>query len=164
MTMSVDTQPLTRPPVAKAEMLIRKPIGEVFEAIVDPAITSKFWFSKGSGRLEAGRKVQWDWEMYNASAQVTVLEVVPNERVRVEWSGYGAPTTIEWRFTPRPDGTTYLRVTNAGFQGTADEIVAQALGSTEGFAFMLAGLKALLEHNILLNLVPDKFPDGLPHE
>jgi len=47
-------------PVAKAEMLIRKPVAEVFEAFVNPAITSKFWFSKGSGRLEAGEQVQWD--------------------------------------------------------------------------------------------------------
>jgi uncharacterized protein YndB with AHSA1/START domain len=35
-------------PVAKAEMLTRKPVAEVFEAFVNPAITSKFWFSKGS--------------------------------------------------------------------------------------------------------------------
>ncbi|EHK53368.1 activator of Hsp90 ATPase 1 family protein [Mesorhizobium alhagi CCNWXJ12-2] len=35
-------------------MLIRKPVEEVFEAIVNPDITTKFWFSKGSGRLETG--------------------------------------------------------------------------------------------------------------
>ena len=36
--------------VAKAEMLIRKPVAEVFEAFVDPAITTQFWFTKSSGR------------------------------------------------------------------------------------------------------------------
>jgi len=36
------------------------------------------------------------------------------------------------------------------------------VASTEGFAFVLAGAKALLEHGVLLNLVPDRFPDGLP--
>ncbi len=30
-------------------MLIRKPVAEVFEAFVNPDITSKFWFTKGSG-------------------------------------------------------------------------------------------------------------------
>lgn len=44
-----------RPPIAKAEMLIRKPVAEVFEAFVNPAVTAKFWFSKGSGRLEVGK-------------------------------------------------------------------------------------------------------------
>ena len=43
-------------PVAKAEMLIRRPVTEVFEAFVNPAITSRFWFTKGSGRLEPGRE------------------------------------------------------------------------------------------------------------
>ena len=32
---------------AKAEMLIRKPVAEVFEAFINPDITSKFWFTKG---------------------------------------------------------------------------------------------------------------------
>ena len=59
----------THKPIAKAEMLIRKSVAEVFEAFVDPAITSKFWFSKGSGRLEAGKQVTWHWEMYNFSFQ-----------------------------------------------------------------------------------------------
>jgi len=31
---------------AKVEMLIRKPLDEVFEAFVDPTITTKFWFTK----------------------------------------------------------------------------------------------------------------------
>ena len=51
--------------VAIAEMLIRKPAAEVFQAFVDPEITSKFWFSRGSGRLEVGKSVRWDWEMYS---------------------------------------------------------------------------------------------------
>jgi hypothetical protein len=42
------------------------------------------------------------------------------------------------------------------------EIASNAVRSTEGFSFVVAGAKALLEHNVLLNLVPDRFPDGLP--
>ncbi|MOA24608.1 hypothetical protein D3C78_1452950 [compost metagenome] len=44
---------------AKAEMLVRKPIAEVFEAFVNPEITSLFWFTKSSGRLEEGKEVTW---------------------------------------------------------------------------------------------------------
>jgi len=43
---------LTQAPVAKAEMLIRKRVAEVFEAFVDPEIARRFWFS---GRLETGK-------------------------------------------------------------------------------------------------------------
>jgi uncharacterized protein YndB with AHSA1/START domain len=31
-------------PIAKAEVLIRKPVAEVFEAFVNPTITASFWF------------------------------------------------------------------------------------------------------------------------
>lgn len=145
-------------PVGKAEMLIRKPVAEVFEAFVDPAITSRFWFTKGSGRLEAGREVRWDWEMYNFSVQVEVKEVEKNKRIVVDWKAYKEPSKIEWTFTARPDDTTFVSIINSGFTGSGDEIVKTALESTEGFAFVLAGLKALLEHNVSLNLVRDRFP------
>jgi len=148
-------------PIAKAEMLIRKPVADVFEAFVNPAITSKFWFSKGSGRLEAGRQVTWAWEMYGFSAQVNVKAVEENARLLVEWLAFGVPTPIEWIFTARPDGTTFVSVTNRGFPGNESEAAQHALDATEGFAFVLAGAKALLEHNLKLNLVPDRFPDGI---
>ena len=152
---------MNQQPVAKAEMLIRKPVAEVFEAFVNPAITSKFWFTKGSGRLEAGKEIRWDWEMYGFSIRVKVKAVEKNARILLEWPGEGAPTTVEWIFTPRPDGTTFVSITNAGFSGDTDQIVRQAIDSTEGFTLVLAGAKALLEHNVILNLVPDRFPDGI---
>lgn len=152
---------MSQSPIAKAEMLIRKPVAEVFEAFVNPAITSKFWFSKGSSRLEAGKQVTWTWEMYNFSVPVDVKAIEPNARILVEWSAYGSPTPIEWIFKSRPDGTTFVSVTNKGFPGNEAEATQHALDATEGFAFVLAGAKALLEHNIRLNLVPDRFPDGI---
>jgi uncharacterized protein YndB with AHSA1/START domain len=148
-------------PIAKAEMLIRKPVDEVFEAFVAPAITSKFWFTQGSGRLEAGKEITWTWGMYNFSIPIQVKEIEKNRKILVEWPGNGTPTTVEWIFTPRADGTTFVSITNQGFAGEGDEIVKQAIGSTEGFTLVLAGLKAFLEHNVSLNLVADRFPDGV---
>jgi uncharacterized protein YndB with AHSA1/START domain len=66
---------LTQVPIAKAEMLIRKPVTEVFEAFLNPEITTKFWFTKSSGRLEAGKHITWTWQMYNLSIQVVVKEI-----------------------------------------------------------------------------------------
>ena len=147
-------------PIAKTEMLIRKPVSEVFEAFVNPAITSKFWFTKGSGRLLAGKQVRWDWEMYDLSVDVNVKAIEDNKRILIEWGTDSARTTVEWVFTSRPDGTTLISVTNTGFSGDGDEVVKQALDSTGGFTLVLAGLKAFLEHNINLNLIADRFPEG----
>jgi len=70
-------------PVAKAGMLIRKPVAEVFEALVNPAITSRFWFSKGSSRLEESKQVRWEWGMYDFSVPVDVMAFL-----RLAASGY----------------------------------------------------------------------------
>lgn len=146
---------LNHVPVVKTEMLIRKPVETVFEAFIDPAITTKFWFTKSSGRLEAGKRVQWDWEMYGASADVNVLDIEENKRIVIDFG-----TTVEWTFTPRGENGTIVTITSSGFTGDGDDIVKQAMDSTEGFTIVLCGLKALLEHNIVLNLVSDKSPDA----
>ena len=87
-------------------MLIRKPVAEVFEAFVNSDITTKFWFIKSSGRLEAGKQVQWEWEMYGVSAPVTVKTIEANKRIVIEWLGYSGLTTVEWIFASQKDGTT----------------------------------------------------------
>ncbi len=150
-----------QPPVAKAQMLIRKPVAQVFEALVDPAVTSRFWFSKGSGRLEAGQRVRWDWEMYGVHAEVDVKAVEENRRILMEWGGPDDPTPVEWTFEPRGEDRTFVTVKNWGFGGDADKAVAAALDSTGGFSFVLAGLKVFLEHGIEPNLVVDHAPDSL---
>lgn len=99
--------------------------------------------------------------MYNASAQADVKAVEQNKRILIEWPGYSGLTTVEWLFTPLTDDTTFVSITEAGFSGDGDEVVKQALASTGGFTWVLAGLKALLEHNVILNLVADRFPEGL---
>jgi uncharacterized protein YndB with AHSA1/START domain len=151
---------LTQAPVAKTGMLIRKPVAEVFEAFIDPGITTRFWFTKSSGRLETGKQVQWEWEMYQASTQVTAKVVEPSKRIAIEWDGYSGRTTVEWKFAPQTDDTTFVSITESGWTGSGDELVRYATDSTQGFTWTLAGLKALLEHDVRLNLVADRFPQG----
>lgn len=154
--------PLTQPPVAVAELLIRKPVADVFRAFVEPAITTQFWFTKSSGPLETGKTVKWEWEMFGVSTTVEVRALETNQRILIAWGGPGKTSTAEWRFTARADGTTLVRVTNSDFKGSGDEQVQQALDSTGGFTLVLSNLKALLEHGIQLNLIRDRFPDDRP--
>jgi uncharacterized protein YndB with AHSA1/START domain len=146
-------------PVAKAQMLIHKPVSEVFESFIDPAVTTHFWFTHSSGRLEPGKQVQWTWDMYHFSTQVLVKQIEINQRILIEWSAYGQPTIVEWLFIPLTDQSTLVTIKNEGFSGTGDEMVQQAIDSTEGFAIVLAGLKAFLEYNLNLNLISDHSPN-----
>jgi uncharacterized protein YndB with AHSA1/START domain len=152
---------LKESPVAHTAMLIRRPVPEVFEAVVDPAITSHFWFTRGSSRLSAGKTVQWHWDMYGVSVDVTATTIEPNKRIVMEWPGYSGRTTVTWRFREVSDGT-FVDVEEAGWTGTGDELVKFVCESTGGFTWTLAGMKAYLEHGLELNLVADRFPKDMP--
>lgn len=145
-------------PVAEAGMLIRRPVTEVFEAFVDPAITSRFWFTKGDGRLEPGARVRWDWEMYGVGTDVVVKAVEPNRRILIDWDNQATPSEVEWIFEARGD-ETWVQVFNRGFSDD-DEGVSGAIGSTDGFALVMAGAKIWLEHGIDPRFVPDRHPDA----
>ncbi len=141
-------------PIARAQMLIRRSPADVFQAFIDPAITSRFWYSSGSAILEVGKKVTWSWSWYGASAEVHVRAIEPNRRILIDW-----PTPVEWVFEPKGADSTLVQITASGFKGTDDEQVAEALDSMGGFSLVLAGCKAYLEHGIELGLVPDHNPD-----
>jgi uncharacterized protein YndB with AHSA1/START domain len=151
---------ITREPTTEVGMLIRRPAAEVFEAFIDPDITTRFWFTKGSGRLEVGKQVQWDWEMYDISIPVTATAIEPGRRIEISWPGYSGQTTVVWEFADQGDGTTFVTITEQGFTGDGDELVKQVADSTQGFTLVLAGLKALFEHDVRLNVVADRYPKG----
>ncbi len=148
---------LTQHPSVRAEMLIRRPVEDVYEAFVDPSVTTKFWFTKSNGRLETGKHVTWEWEMYGVGDTLFVQELVPYASIRIKWSDN---TITEWTFTPRGDGETFVSIANYGFAGSGDEIVSQAIDGMGGYTMVLCALKALLEHNVILNVVADKAPDA----
>ena len=149
---------LSEPPVVFVDIRVRAPVERVFQAFVDPAVTTHFWFTKSSGKLEAGGRVRWDWEMYGVGADVEVKAIEPNRRILIEWS-FPNSNLVEFVFTPRSDGSTQVAITNDRFKGDCDAAVAAAIESMGGFAFVLSGLKAWLEHGLELNLIEDKFPD-----
>lgn len=144
-------------PTVETQMLIRKPVSEVFQAFIDPEITTHFWFTKSSGKLEKDKTVKWEWEMYGATADVFVTEIIQDEKIAMQW---GDPkTTIEYLFTPVTPESTYVVIKNYGFNQTGDELLKEVMNNTGGFTTVLDGLKAYLEHNINLNLIADKFPN-----
>lgn len=143
-------------PIVETQMLIRKPVNEVFQAFIDPQITTNFWFTKSSGILEKGKTVKWEWEMYKVSTEVEVREIIPNQLISIAWD---TPSTIvDFEFTEMEDGSTYVVIKNHGFSQTGEELIEAIKNNTGGFTTVLDGLKAYLEHGIQLNLIGDKFP------
>lgn len=147
---------LNKSPIAKAEMLIRRPVAEVFAAFTEPAQLAKFWLARASGKLQPGARVHWEFIVRGAVTDVQVQTFEANRRIGYTW---GEGDTVELRFTERADGT-FVSIENTGFTGDDDEVVAKAIDSTGGFTLVLCELKALLEHDIAMRYGPDKFCDA----
>jgi uncharacterized protein YndB with AHSA1/START domain len=148
---------LTKPVTGTKGMLIRKPPADVFRAFADPAVTTKFWFTKSSGPVVEGAQLVWEWEMFGAKAPIAVKHVERDRRIVFEWAG---GRTVEMKFVPH-QGHTYVSVTETGYPGTGDDAVAAAIDSIGGFALVLAAAKALLEHDVVLRVVADHVVPGL---
>lgn len=143
-------------PRVTAQMLIRKPARTVFEAFIDPEITRHFWFTKGSGMLEKGQHITWEWKMYGISIPVFVEEIIEDRLIQIQW---GDPSTrIQFEFREISGLGTYVEITNTGFQQQNVELWEAINDNTGGFTTVLDGAKAYLEHGIELNLIADKFP------
>lgn len=144
---------------------IAKPVQEVFEAVADPRQLSSYFTTGGAqGRLETGATVTWDFHDFPGAFPVHVTEVVPNERIVLEWDasegeapnlegGEIAPvdycTTVTMTFKPLDDGRTLVEIAEEGWRENQGALQA-SYGNCQGWSQMLCALKAWLEHGINL--------------
>jgi len=142
--------------MVECQMMIRKPVSAVFQAFIDPRITTKFWFTKSSGKLEKDKTVTWEWEMYGVADEIKVNEIVPNKIITIEWDN--PATTVDFEFTELTEETTYVVIKNHGFNQTGGDLIEAIKNNTGGFTTVLDGLKVYLEYGIEMNFVGDKFP------
>lgn len=155
-------------PIVTSKMLIRKPISEVFEAMVNPDITSKFWFTKSSGPVEPGKSLEWEWGQFGVSDTVDILEVRSNEYISLEWKLGDLKTKVEMFFEPHSNTSTLFKVTESGFWDSPpaqdeklEEKINLMLGQNGGWNLVLCNMKAWLEHELDLNLIADHNPKAI---
>lgn len=142
-----------KPRAVHVELLIRAPAPDVFTAFVEPRLLRKFWLAQASAPLAAGRSVRWTFKVRGATDTLEVLALEPYRRIRVQWSG-GSIT--EWTFTPLGRSRTIVRVEETGFKGRPDAILTTVSETAQGYAYVLADLKVLLERRFPSRIVQDK--------
>ncbi len=142
---------------AKAQILVLRPRDEVFNAFIDPAIMSKFWFKRTDQGLREGDTITWF--VGDASdaleIEVRVKSIKRPSQIIIEWGQGDEFTTVSWTLDEQNSDVTRLVIEERGFIGSRDEVVSQALDSTSGFNQVIVALKALLEHNSTINVVAD---------
>jgi uncharacterized protein YndB with AHSA1/START domain len=135
----------------QVQLKIRKPVAEVFEAVVNPDKLSGYFVQESSGPLVEGATVQWKFPEIDQRFPVTVKSVVPNERIVFVWGAEDGSydTTVQMAFKPLGDGATMVQVTEGGWRETEAGLKASH-GNAGGWMHMLACLKAYLEYGINL--------------
>ena len=134
----------------KTSLKIQKPINEVFEAIVDSEKMSNYFISKGSGRMETGKTINWRFPEFDMEFPVFVDEVKQNKFISYRWQDFedGKETTVNISLEEMNDGT-FVTVTEKEREN--DEKGIQWLAAnTGGWANFLACLKAWLEYGVHL--------------
>ena len=144
---------------------IARPVHDVFEAVADPGQLSEYFTTGGAkGRLETGATVMWDFHDYPGAFPVEVVEVVPDQRIVLQWkANEGEPpnveggemtevdysTTVTMTFKPLDDGRTLVEIAEEGWRINEGALKA-SYGNCQGWSQMLCALKAWLEHGINL--------------
>jgi uncharacterized protein YndB with AHSA1/START domain len=70
---------------AQVRLKIRKPVAQVFDAVVDHRKLAGYFIEIGSGPLVTGATVTWKFPEFDESFPVKVRQVDPNERIVLEW-------------------------------------------------------------------------------
>lgn len=138
---------------ATVKTLVKTDVQKVYDAFIHPDVLTKFWLSGASDSLAVGQTIQWNYMVPGASDQVTTQELVPNKKIKVSFSNN---TTTEWTFESIDSKGTIVTVINEGYTGSADEQIKMALNAVEGYTWVMADLKTLLEQGQSAGIVKDK--------
>lgn len=138
-------------PKFQVQLKIRKPVAEVFDAVVRPEKLSGYFVSKANAPLAEGATVKWSFAEAPEPFDVVVRHVVRNERIVFEWPAEegGYNTRVEMAFKTLDDGSTLVQISESGWRPTPAGIKA-SYGNAGGWMHMLVCLKGYLEYGINL--------------
>ena len=138
-------------PKFEVQLKIRKPVAEVFDAVVDPKKLTGYFTKTASGPLAEGATVIWTFAEAPGESPVKVKQVLKNERIVFEWAAQegGYDTRVEMVFKPLEGGATMVQIRESGWHDTPKGIES-SYGNCSGWTHMACCLKAYVEYNINL--------------
>ena len=131
---------------SNATIQIQKPVGEVFEGIVNPEKMTKYFISESTGRLETGKEVIWKFPEFDNKYPVNEIKIETNRSISFVWD---PETIVKITLEELPDHSTLVRVNENGKELNENNL-KWALENSGGWANFLACMKAYLEYGIQL--------------
>lgn len=134
---------------AQASIGIKKPMEEVFEAIVNPEKMFNYFIYSSTGRLEENKIIEWNFPEFTDKFPVVGKTIRPHEYISFDWSNGQPGMLVEIHLKSSQNHSTVVKVVEHEMENTPDGVKWLAQ-QTEGWANFLACLKAYLEHGINL--------------
>jgi len=134
---------------------IRRPVADVFDAIVSADRLCQYFTSETSGDLEEGREVGWRWRHYEHTLPIRVDRIVEGELIELtldssQWKKTVAesyPVKVILELEELEDGSTMLKISEEGWKTDADGLKGSH-DNCSGWTHMAMCLKAWIEHGI----------------
>jgi len=126
---------------------IRKPVGDVFDAVYDPGKLSQYFTTNPQPLpLDGGTAVTWEFAGHPGSYPVKVVETLRDRSILLEWSssGNGKSSLVELRFDSREPENTTVRIAVTG-ELDAQNSPADDYMKCQGWMLLAFRLKAWLE-------------------
>lgn len=131
---------------ARVSLQIQKPVEEVFEAIVNPQIMTKYFISESSGRMETGKELFWEFGDFPGKFPVKVTEVQSDSMVSFVWD---EETIVRIILEEQTDKSTVVTITE-GEKELSEKNLEWLIGNTFGWGNFLDCMKACLEYGVQL--------------
>lgn len=136
---------------AKVQMGILRSASEIFEAIVNPELMTRYFISGSTGKMESGKTLMWTWTDYEGEHEIKVGKIEKDKVVSFEWSGSGVNCVVVITLEPKESDKTLVMITES--EWPADYKGAnQCMGQVEGWTHFLMCMKAYLEYGIDLRI------------
>ena len=132
----------------KVALQIRKPVSEVFEAIVEPDKMSNYFISKSSGRMQEGEEIKWWFPEFEEKFPIKVNRVEQDRYMSYYWNIDEEELLVELTLVPKED-STIVSITEKS-KDNNDAGINWLKSNTAGRANFLDCLKAYLEFGINL--------------
>ena len=128
---------------------IKKPIREVFDAVVNPEKVESYFATGGaSGPMKAGVSVSWKFEDISFVQKMKVIKLVENKEIQLEWFHEdGNRSKVQILFDKLSENETMVTIKHSGYKEN-ERGLEDSYSHCEGWTVMLTSLKGFLEYGI----------------
>lgn len=108
-------------PTVTKQLLIQRPIEEVFQLMIDAERISSLWLANSQGPIQEGADYTWVWPELGESMTINVIKIIPYQLISTVWQD--TQLTIDYEFVGVTPETTYVTIKAYNFKETGEKLV-----------------------------------------